>query len=84
MTVKITKDQFKNSNELFKLTDRLRKYISDKTIESEDPDTGEKIELHFDDNDTTRVNVYRRNKWIMECIYYRNGTMSEFKPISRW
>ena len=84
MTVKITKDQFQNSKELFKLTDRLRRYISDKTIESEDPDTGEKIELHFDDNDTTRVDVYRRNRWIMECKYYRNGTISDFQPVSKW
>ena len=82
--IKITKEQLHNARELFKLTDRLRKYLSDSILCSEDPDTGEEIKLYFDGPDDIRMEVYRRNRWIMECNYHRTGEISEFRPLRQW
>ena len=82
--IKILKEQLNDSKEIFKLTDRLRKYISDPVLNSEDPDTGEEIKLYLEDENTIRMEVYRRNRWVMECTYNRDGSISEFKPVKRW
>lgn len=84
MNIKLTKAQLSNARELFAMTDRVRKYISDSVVASEDPDTGEAIQLYFEGNDNIRMEVYRRNRWIMECTYSRTGDISEFKPTKRW
>ena len=82
--IKLLKEQLSSSSELFKLTDRLRKYISDPVLGAEDPDTGDDIKLFLEDDNTIRMEVYRRNRWIMECTYDRNGSISEFKPVRHW
>lgn len=82
--IKVTKEQLKNARELFRLTDRLRKYLSDSVLCSEDPDTGEEIKLYFENQDIIRMEVYRRNRWVMECTYSRTGKISEFKPTKQW
>lgn len=82
--IKILKEQLNDSREIFKLTDRLRKYISDPVLNSEDPDTGEEIKLYIEDENTIRMEVYRRNRWVMECTYNRDQPVSEFRPVRQW
>lgn len=82
--VKILKEQLTDAKELFAFTDKLRKYLSDSVLCSEDPDTGEELKLYFEDDDTLKLEVYRRNRWVVECIYSRNGDISEFKPVRQW
>lgn len=82
--IKILKEQLNDSREIFKLTDRLRKYISDPVLNSEDPDTGEEIKLYLEDENTIRMEVYRRNRWVMECTYNRGQPVSKFRPVRQW
>lgn len=82
--IKISKEQLHNARELFRLTDGLRKYLSDSAIDSEDPDTGEEIKLYFDDENTIRLDVYRRNHYILERVYKRTGEMSDFAVADKW
>ena len=82
--IKLLKKQMANSRELFKVTDRLRKYLSGSELNSEDPDTGEEIKIYFDDPNTIRLNVYRRNHYVLERIYKRTGEMSDFTVTAKW
>ena len=84
ITVSITSEQFKNAEEIFKITDKLKQYVSDKVIGSSDPLTGEEIRLIYEDNpDIITMQIYRRNRWIMECTYSRTGVISSFRPVSK-
>lgn len=82
--IRLEREQLTDAYKLFSLTDKLRKYLSDSVLCSEDPDTGEELKLYFEDTNTLRLEVYRNNRWVVECTYTRDGTISEFRPVRRW
>jgi hypothetical protein len=84
ISIKVSKEQLQNPRQLFTITDSLQKYLKGDPICSEDPDTGEQVQIFVDDSDTLRLDIYRRNGWIMECTCERRGFVSEYAPKEKW
>lgn len=82
--VTITDEQLRSSKALFALVDNLRKYASDSVLSSKYPGTEEDVRLYWSNDDIITLQIYRTNRWIMECDYHRNGMISTFKPAGRW
>lgn len=85
LTISITKEHMNTAWYLFELTDKMRMYVSDPVIGSHDPTTGEDIRLIFgSDNDEIKMQILRRNGYIVEATYKRTGEITEFQPVGKW